>query len=161
MLAHGAGKTEYVPLHTAAAFSSDGADWNTDFIKQGLWVGRISFQITQGFQVLSFTGESPESWREISRHPDFSCEAGLECGKGMLCVVLFWLSLIGAHSFSMPWWELWNIIYSTVQEFAPGIWAGRTPTQHGFHRTQWRQLDWDFQNCAAISILPVQLKHEL
>lgn len=96
MLAHGAGKTEYVPLHTAAAFSSDGADWNTDFIKQGLWVGRISFQITQGFQVLSFTGESPESWREISRHPNFSCEAGLECGKGMLCVVLFWLSLIGA-----------------------------------------------------------------
>lgn len=65
MPAHGAGKTEYVPMHTAAAFSSDGADWNTDFIKQGLWVERISFHISQGFQVLSFRGESPELLREV------------------------------------------------------------------------------------------------
>lgn len=69
MPAHGAGKMEYVPLHSAAAFPSDGADWNTDFIKQGLWVGRVSFQVSQGFQVLSFTGESPESLREDLKAP--------------------------------------------------------------------------------------------
>lgn len=69
MPAHGAGKTEYVPLHSAAAFPRDGADWNTDFIKQGLWVGRISFQVSQGFQVHSFTGKSSESLREDLKAP--------------------------------------------------------------------------------------------
>lgn len=44
-LAHGAGKTQYVPLCTAAAFSSGGADQNTDFIRRGLGMERISFQI--------------------------------------------------------------------------------------------------------------------
>lgn len=52
---------KYVPLHTAAAFSSDGADWNTDFVRQGLEMERISFQISQGFQVLSLTAKSSKA----------------------------------------------------------------------------------------------------
>lgn len=43
--AHGAGKTKYVPLHTAAVFSSGGADQNIDCIRQGPGMERICIQL--------------------------------------------------------------------------------------------------------------------
>lgn len=110
-LSHGAGKTEYVPLHTAAAFSSSGADWNTDFIKEGFWVGRISFQVSQGFRCSVSQERVQNPWKRISRHPDFSHEAGPECGNVMLCILWFWLSFTGPPVLLHALMQMWALEY--------------------------------------------------
>lgn len=133
------------------------------------WEGSL-FRLVKAFRCSVSQERVQNPWERISKHPDLSCEAGPDCGNVMLCILCFWLPLIGApfllHALLKMWALEYHLFHSTgictlaVYADLESDQAGH-PQQHGFHSTKYTQLDWDFQIYAAISILLSQLEHWL
>lgn len=169
MLAHGAGKMEYVPLHILQLLFlvMELTGILISLSKGSGWEGSL-FRLVRAFRC-SFSQERVQNpWERIWMHSDLSCEAGPGCGGNVmpciLCSALTDRSLIPSPCPDAEWALEYHLCHSTgiftlaVHTNLESDQVGH-PQQCGFHSTEQRQLGWDFQIYAATSILPSQLKH--